>query len=751
MTPPRAPELESPADWPAAPGAGTFARPNRVDLSMVRLRARIYLGVLTRDNLRKAIGHARRGNVRLVWTAFHNLTMLRRATVEVEPPRGDDVFPVVPLAPRQPLVSVVIPCFNYGRHVEAAIDSVLGQTLQDVEVIVVDGGSTDGTTHGRLMQLQRPRTRVFLREGRHYVGSNRNFGIERAAGRYVCCLDADDTLDPTYLEKAVFLLEGLAYDCVSTSIRLVGERTGTVGVLEFPDLDAMTQGNHMHTCAVFRRVLWSRSEGFIDTGVGSAHVAEDWDFWIQLAAQGARMRNLVGEPLFNYRIHASGSLSSGSDVRSIAEQRRVILRRRARLLGPERMRLSRRQAERHLVSAEPGGVLARTIARRDTGGAPCLMIALPFLLVGGAERLLSSLTARFVADGWRVVVVTTLQQDPIHGDSVDWFTRHSVEVYRLPMFLHPPEWPTFLDYLVDSRRPDCLLLAGSRFVYERLDALRTRCPSMAVVDLLFNTVGHVDSHREFRDRFTAVISENQEVERWFRDIGWPAECVRRIASGVDTDAYRPRPKDAALMASLGLPPDAFVVGYSGRMSDEKAPDVFIEVARACADLPSVRFLMTGAGPLAERIEREAAGIGTQRLRYLGKVDDVEAHLALYDALLLPSRFDGSPLVVLEALSMGIPVIASRVGGLPQLVDDGRTGFLCEPADARDFARRVAELARDRALAERMRLAARQSAVEQLGISRMYEGYRGALLAAIRAHRETRAEVAPTQGIEGVES
>jgi glycosyltransferase involved in cell wall biosynthesis len=743
---------DAPSEWPAEPSADLLSRPKRVDWDRLRARGRTYRSVLTSDNVRKAINHARRGNVRLVWTAFRNLTMLQRASVS-EPARpGDGIFPVVPIASGQPLVSVVIPCFNYGRFVEAAVDSVLAQTLSDVEVIVVDGGSTDGTTRELLASLQRPRTRVVLREGRHWVGANRNFGLQLARGRYACCLDADDTLDPTYLEKAVYLLEGLGYDCVSTSIRFVGERSGTVGVLEFPDLEAMTQGNHMHTCAVFRRTLWTRSEGFVDTGVGSAHVAEDWDFWIQLAAQGARLRNLVGEPLFNYRIHASGSLSSGSDVRTIAEQRLEIVRRRRRLLSPERIRLSRLQAERRLFAAEPGGALGRSMAREE-GGGRCLLVALPFLLLGGAERLLSMLTACFVADGWRVIVLTTLHQDAVHGDSTDWFTRHTREVYRLPKFLAPEEWSGFLDYLLDSRRPDCLLLAGSRFVYERLDAIRRRRPGMAIVDLLFNTVGHVDSHREFRERFTSALAENAEVERWLLEIGWPAQRVRRVQSGIDTDVHRPRPADPEFRASLGIAPGDFVVGYSGRMSEEKAPDVFLAIARACAGTPGLRFVMTGAGPWAERIEREAARIGPT-LTYLGKVDDVESHIATYDVLLLPSRFDGRPLVVLEALAMGVPVVASRVGGLPELIEDGRNGYLCEPADVGEFARRVLELAGDRPAAARMRLEARAFAREFLGIRRMYEGYRDAVLDAIRLEESESGGGAGTReharSIEGVQ-
>lgn len=718
-------------EWPGAPrrvARATFG--TRMAIAVVRMRA--CLSLLTRENIRKAVGHARRGNFGIVWVAFRNLSMRGTAVLERRQ-EVSEVYPVVPLA-AQPLISVVIPCFNYGSFIEEAIDSVLAQTLKSVEIIVVDGGSDDEATRELLSRLVRPRTRVFLREGRHLVGSNRNFGIERAAGRYVCCLDADDTLAPTYLEKAVYLLESYGFDCVSTAIRFAGAREGSVGILEHPDLAAMMQGNHMHTCAVFRRLLWARVGGFHDTGLGAEHVAEDWDFWIRLAAEGARMRNIGGESLFNYRVHVGGSLST-SGVRSIAEQRRAILARNAKLLDSRRITESRRQAERMLQAESLGGALAPLMMRAaNTPDAPCLLIALPFLLVGGAERLLSAIAGYLVKEGWRVIILTTDHQAPTHGDSLTWFTEHTAEVYQLPKFLQPFEWNGFVDYLLDTRKPDCLLLAGSRYVYERLQALRARCPSMAVVDLLFNTVGHVASHAEFRRHITAALAENEEVVRWFRSIGWPPSLIRCISSGIDTERYRPRPRDPALVAKLDVSPRELVVGFSGRMSSEKAPDVFLEIVRTCEGEQGIRFLMTGAGPLAESVEQEARRIDSRLLTYLGRVDDVEAVMSLYDVLVLPSRFDGRPLVVMEALAMGIPVLASRVGGLPGLVEDGVNGGLCTPADAVQFADWLREIARDRPRLDAMKSAARESAVKRLGVAPMFEGYRDTLLDAIRIHR-----------------
>jgi len=718
-------------EWPAAPIGAVPRRGTRFFKSLEI--GRVILQVITAENIRKAGQRFRKGNVGLAGRAFRNIVVSRLA-LKSRKLAVEEKIPVKPLRSDQPLISVVIPCFNYGRFIEETIDSVLAQTVKGIEIIIVDGGSTDGTTRELLSRLDRPHTMVFLREGRHFVGSNRNFGIEHAHGRYICCLDADDTLAPTYFEKALFFLETYGYDCVSTAIRFAGAREGTIGILEFPDLTAMMQGNHMHTCAVFRRLFWELSGGFFDTGLGSEHVAEDWDFWMRLAAQGARLRNIAGEALFNYRIHKNGSLSS-TNVRSILEQRNAIIKRNRNVLGAQHKRLSAGQAQRLLRCERPGGFLAEVMARRSDEGGLCLVVALPFLLIGGAERLLSTLCGCFVKAGWRVVIVTTSHQDTGCGDSIDWFTACTPEVYRLPAFLRPDEWNDFFDYLIDTRRPDCLLLAGSQYMYERLADLRKRLPSMAVVDLLFNTIGHVDSHCHFRSQITSVIAENKQVEEWFRSIGWPVERINRVESGIDTDRYVPQPRDKRWRSELGIGEDDLVVGYSGRMSEEKAPDVFIEVARLCSHEPRLHFLMTGSGPLAAEIEGQAVSVPGGRMHYLGIVDDIEAIIAQYDLLVLPSRFDGRPQVVLEALSMGVVLVASHVGGLPELVNDRATGFLCPPADARAFANHLLDLAANQTRIDAMKCAAREFAVTKLGVSRMVDGYRDAIAQAMQICRD----------------
>ncbi len=717
--------------WPAAPVQHKTVSLRSRTLNVAR-QIKLICSIFNNHNLGKAITYIEQRNFVNLWRSFRNTLSLRISIKPIDP-HNIDIISTGKLNTNQPLVSVVIPCFNYGDYIEDAIKSILAQTLQDVEIIVIDGGSTDNSTRKKLKQLNYPKTQIVLREGRHLVGDNRNYGINIARGRYICCLDADDTLSPTYLEKAVFLLETYGYDCISTAINFIGERKGQIGIIEQPNLRSMEQGNHIHTCAVYRRFFWEHVGGFYDTGLGAEHVAEDWDFWLRIAATGARLRNIAGEALFNYRIHKNGSLSS-TNVRSIAKQRKSIIKRNRHLLNRKTRRLSDLQNSRIIKNTHSGGVLLKAKELCNCEKWPCLVIALPFMLIGGAERLLSTVVEKLSSFGWRIIIVTTVYQHPDEGDSTHWFSKNITEIYRLPAFLNPIEWDDFIEYIFSSRKPDCLLIVGSIKMYENTPFLRERFPEMAIVDLLFNTVGHIDSHRKFIQYLDAVIAENTDVENWLKSVGWGEKKIARIQSGIDITQYAPIPSCLSWREQLGINRHALVVGYSGRLSTEKAPEVVLEIAQLCKENKEIHFVMTGSGPLNTQVSAAISKLPDCHIHFLGAIDDIKFIIGQYDILLLTSRIDGRPQVVLEALSMGVPVIASNLGGLPSLIKEDETGYLCPVADARSFSERIQYLANDRHKLNLMKQAARAFAEDSLGVDNMINGYRDTLLHAIQSRR-----------------
>ncbi|MGR6962958.1 glycosyltransferase [Geodermatophilus sp. URMC 61] len=189
-----------------------------------------------------------------------------------------------------------------------------------------------------------------------------------------------------------------------------------------------------------------------------------------------------------------------------------------------------------------------------------------------------------------------------------------------------------------------------------------------------------------------------------------------------------------VVASRSADPGRPVVGVVGRLVPEKGVDVFLRAATlASAVVPQARFLVVGDGPLRPDLEHRAAVLGlADAVTFTGYRSDAPRLLAGLDVLAVPSRSDGSPLVVCEAMAAGVPVVASRVGGLPDLIEDGGSGLLVRPGEAEDLARALVSLLLDPEAARRLgargrRLAAGRSH-ERL-VDRMTQLYAGVARAA----------------------
>jgi glycosyltransferase involved in cell wall biosynthesis len=725
--------------WPSRPSNSKRASAsiNKATLYaslLIELAKRAMLPIIEKANSFLYVSHLRlasfKYSARLALRRIREISLkiYRHAYYTYEAARQDvyarhitkELYDPIRINANKPIISVVIPCFNYGQFLLEAIESVLSQTVSNIEIIVVDGGSTDSYTLDVLSSLKHERVKVHLRKGRHLVGDNRNYGISRSQGRYVCCLDADDTLSPTYLEKAIFLLESYAYDCVSTSVSFFGSRSGGYGVLEYPTLASMIEGNHITTCAVFRKVLWHEVGGYRDTGIGLEHLPEDWDFWLRIAAHGARFRNLSREPLFNYRQHMSGSLST-TDVSPLSEQRAALLNRNAILLTKKNKSLSNSQSSRVIVSRHPGGALTEEMQCQIKSDQQCLFICLPYLTAGGAERLLATYSQRLSEIGWRIVIITTNPAPEGSATSEQWFRTTTNEIYQLEKTYPRCDWDGFLDYLLDSRKPQYILLAGSAYMYDRLEHIKQKKHEVTIVDFIFNEIGHTRSNLRFRSYIDSVLCETEVVRDWLiTNNGWGQEDIAIIRSSVNTELYLPREKDMIFFEKTGIPSDKFIVGYSGRMSHEKGPDLVLEIARRCQSSRRIHFVMTGSGPLSTAIADDIQDSGLNNITFLGHVPNISYVMANFDALLLPSRIDGRPMVVLEALSMGKPVVASCLGGLPELIDNSFNGYLCEPGNCLEFSQCLIRLSEDVQVFQSLKRNARQYAVSNFSLAKSTE-------------------------------
>lgn len=200
------------------------------------------------------------------------------------------------------------------------------------------------------------------------------------------------------------------------------------------------------------------------------------------------------------------------------------------------------------------------------------------------------------------------------------------------------------------------------------------------------------------DAFVAVSREDRR--RMIEVEGISPAVVRLIPNGIPAP---PAPGGRDVRVELGIPAGAPVVGTVCSLRAQKALGVLIgAAARLRAEFPELRVLVAGEGPERSRLERSIAERGlTGTVTLLGRRTDVPDLLTAFDVAACSSDYEGSPLSVMEYMEAALPVVATRVGGVPDLVDDRITGLLVEPGDPDALAAAIGELLRDRARARAM--------------------------------------------------
>lgn len=193
-------------------------------------------------------------------------------------------------------------------------------------------------------------------------------------------------------------------------------------------------------------------------------------------------------------------------------------------------------------------------------------------------------------------------------------------------------------------------------------------------------------------RGAAVAAVSAELAERLCETGWLGGC-ETIWNGVDQGEFFPAPPPENWRRDLALPDDAVLVGHVARFDPVKRHvDLLAAAAQLMHEAPRVVFVLVGQGPLAAEVRRRAAGL--ENLRFLSQVTDMAPLLRSMDVLLLCSAHEAAPLVLLEAIACGVPVIATEVGGMPHMIGTGpdACGLLVPPFQPASLAGAIAHLA-----------------------------------------------------------
>jgi glycosyltransferase involved in cell wall biosynthesis len=226
----------------------------------------------------------------------------------------------------------------------------------------------------------------------------------------------------------------------------------------------------------------------------------------------------------------------------------------------------------------------------------------------------------------------------------------------------------------------------------------------------------------------ALIAVTPEVRDELAAFGLPTQKLVVVRYGFDLDARVTAAPDARRLRreEAGVAQEAFVIGWAGRLTAIKLP---LDLVRVAAAVDGAQLVLLGDGEEREAVTALAATLGiTDRVHLLGFRRDVGDWYAAFDVFLLTSANEGSPVVAIEALAAGVPVVATRAGGTGAVVDDGETGLLAAIGDVDTLAAHIRRLRDDAALRRSLGAAGAARMRERFSTERMVDDvervYRG---------------------------
>ncbi len=343
--------------------------------------------------------------------------------------------------------------------------------------------------------------------------------------------------------------------------------------------------------------------------------------------------------------------------------------------------------------------------------------------VGGQERVALDLAIGQKARGHKVAVVSLAP--PPDGAMADEFREHGIAVDRVVK-------KGGIDATLVPRLAKLLREHGVDVVHTHnplpliYGAPAARLLGAAAIHTKHGINPGSRGHRLLRraaaqltHAFVAVSDTTEQQARQQKDA--PERRIHMVANGIRLDRYHPdADARAATRKELGLG-DAWVVGTVGRLDDFKNQTLLI---RAMAPLLSerVRLVIVGDGPTRALVEAEVARLPEPKwVTLTGRRMDVPQIVPAFDVFALSSKSEGLPLVVPEAMSVGLPIVATAVGGLPSVIDEGVTGMLV-PVEEAPLRAALQKLEQDRALAKRLGEKARETALARYSSERMVDAY-----------------------------
>jgi len=283
-------------------------------------------------------------------------------------------------------------------------------------------------------------------------------------------------------------------------------------------------------------------------------------------------------------------------------------------------------------------------------------------------------------DIWRIIKKNKPIIVHTHTSKAGLLGRLAAKLARIPIIIHTPHGHVFFGYFGPFKTK----------IFIILEKLASRITDKIVAL----------TNREKEDYLSfGIMDEDKSVV---------------IYSGIELNKYKDLllNEKQNLKKELGIPENSLIVGTAGRLVPVKGTEFLIEAAKyIISKYPDTFFIFTGDGPLEQDLKRKALEMDiSENIILLGWRDDAAKIISIYDVFVLPSLNEGMGRVLVEAMALGKPIVASNVGGIPDLVIHGKNGFLVPPKHPKELAKYIQIVIEDKEKREKMRLAGKEMAM-----------------------------------------
>ncbi len=361
---------------------------------------------------------------------------------------------------------------------------------------------------------------------------------------------------------------------------------------------------------------------------------------------------------------------------------------------------------------------------KSDGGRRCVVLITPHLGPGGAESVLLDVASALDRSRYQILVIATQSND---RRWLPLWTRHADHIYDLSAIVPPDRIAAAVYSIIANWRAQAVLVQNALPAYAAIPHLRRNLPGTRILDLV-HAVGDswdlVSCTAPVANDIDVRIVISEAVRDHLRRFGTSEEKIRLIRNGVDAHRFLPVPLRPETGCGRIL--------FAGRLDSIKRPLLLVEIARALCKLrprENFRIVVAGDGPEEIPLRKQVCRARVDHLfEFLGHVPDIAPVLADSDLLVLPSRDEGIPLIVLEAFACGKPVVASDVGAIGEVVDRA-SGFLIavQPGEVQAFAQAINRLLNDSVLREKMGMGGRRRVEAEYSLERAHEAYREILV------------------------